>query len=189
MVAAARKLQGGVHLEYRRDRRRDRKRDLGALPDPCDLGFPADAPRATVLVPPNLRLTIIRHRRQFRRGAVSKIRSVRRRRQSRNGKLRCIYQHQAASYGDPVPRIDGRDSEDQDGQLSRRELRCSALVDRIRHTALPDPRDRVCQLQRRALALGEQRALAPSRQRVEALLALPRLTRSRVCRAMHKRNR
>lgn len=85
--------------------------------------------------------------------------------------------HQAASHCDPVPRIDGRDSEDQVGKLSRREFGCRALVPRIRHAALPDACDHVCQLQRHALALREQRALAPGRQRIETLLALPRLAR------------
>jgi hypothetical protein len=71
VVAAAGKLKGGVGIEYPRDRRRDRERNLRVLPDPGDLGFPADAPRAAVLLPPSLRLAIVSHQRLFSRGPKS----------------------------------------------------------------------------------------------------------------------
>src|SRR5262249_30853761 len=68
VTTAAGEPQGGVGLEHWRDRRRNREPAGRVLLYPRDLSSAADAPSATVLVPPDARLSIIHHQQQFRRG-------------------------------------------------------------------------------------------------------------------------
>jgi hypothetical protein len=72
----------------------------------------------------------------------------------------------------PIPGIDGRDREDKLRQLVLVEVLGGGVPDVVGHVRLGDERYRLAQLQRRALTLAVERALAPSVQRVQARRAL-----------------
>jgi hypothetical protein len=73
---------------------------------------------------------------------------------------------------DGVPGVDGDDEADQRRDLLRAELRGHVLVSLIGNVRIGQARHGLGERQRRALARGEVRGLAPGGQAVDALLAL-----------------
>src|SRR6202162_2763584 len=79
----------------------------------------------------------------------------------------------ARADADGVPGVDGHDEADQRGDLRRAELRGHILVRLVGDVRVGQPRDRLGERQRGALARREVRGLRPGGEPVDTLLGLP----------------